>query len=215
MLAKTLAGKSGTVVAISVDTAAGWSTARMAGSSRAWRRTPDLKLVGPINTGIEPGQMYNAIQNAMTANPDAIAIASVDCCSIDGAAKWAETAGKNGKVLVIGTDALKQTLNYIKNGTRRVLDQPEPGRSGVSTATAAAQGFRRQGHAAEDGLPAAAAHHQGERRHRHARGMTASAPARSPLAVSASGLCKRFAGVTALDDVTLDVRAGAGHGRGG
>ncbi len=61
--------------------------------------------------------MYNAIQNAMTANPDAVAVASVDCCSIDGAAKWAETAGKNGKVVVIGTDALKQTLSYIKSGT--------------------------------------------------------------------------------------------------
>ena len=113
-LAAELAGKKGKVVAVSVDTAAGWSTARMNGMKDGLATNPDLEFVGPINTGIEPGQMYNAIQNAMTANPGAIAIASVDCCSIDGAAKWVETADKSGKVLVIGTDALQQTLNYIK-----------------------------------------------------------------------------------------------------
>lgn len=117
LLAKKLAGKSGKVVAISVDTAAGWSTARMSGLKSGLATNKGLKWVGPINTGAEPAQMYNAIQNAMQANPDAIAIASVDCCSVDGAAKWAQTNGKSGKVMVIGTDALKQTLNYIKSGT--------------------------------------------------------------------------------------------------
>jgi simple sugar transport system substrate-binding protein len=116
-LAKVLGSKTGSVVTISVDTAAGWSTARMAGLNAGLKPSSGLKTVGPINTGSEPAQMYNTIQNAMTANPDAVAIASVDCCSIDGAAKWAQQAGKSGKVVVIGTDALKQTLNYIKAGT--------------------------------------------------------------------------------------------------
>ncbi len=89
----------------------------MAGLKGGLASNPVLGVVGPINTGVEPGQMYNAIQNAMTANPDAIALASVDCCSITGAAKWAETAGKAGKIVVIGTDALQQTLNYIESGT--------------------------------------------------------------------------------------------------
>jgi simple sugar transport system substrate-binding protein len=116
-LAKVLGSKTGSVVTISVDTAAGWSTARMAGLSAGLKSSSGLKTVGPINTGSEPAQMYNTIQNAMTANPDAVAIASVDCCSIDGAAKWSQQAGKSGKIVVIGTDALKQTLNYIKAGT--------------------------------------------------------------------------------------------------
>lgn len=116
-LAAVLEGKSGKVVAVSVDTAAGWSTARMEGLEEGLSSNPDLEFVGPINTGIEPGQMYNAIQNAMQANPDAIAIASVDCCSVGGAAKWAETAGKAGEVVVIGTDALQSTLTAIENGT--------------------------------------------------------------------------------------------------
>lgn len=118
-LGSTLQGKSGKVVIVSVDTAAGWSTARVSGLKKSLAAAdPKLDLVGPINTGIEPGQMFNAIQNAMQANPGAVAIASVDCCSIDGAAKWAESSGNgNGKVVVIGTDALKQTLTYIQNGT--------------------------------------------------------------------------------------------------
>jgi simple sugar transport system substrate-binding protein/ribose transport system substrate-binding protein len=118
-LGAALHGKSGKVVIVSVDTAAGWSTERVSGLKKSLSAAdPSLTLVGPINTGIEPGQMFNAIQSAMQANPGAIAIASVDCCSIDGAAKWAESSGNgNGKVIVIGTDALKQTLNYITSGT--------------------------------------------------------------------------------------------------
>jgi simple sugar transport system substrate-binding protein len=111
-----LQGKTGSVVALSVDTGAGWSTARVAGLKQGLAKNTGLKVVGPINTGAEPAQMQNAIQNAMKAHSDAIAIASVDCCSIDGAARWAQTSGKTGKIPVIGTDALKQTLGYIKGG---------------------------------------------------------------------------------------------------
>ncbi len=117
MLAKELEGKTGEVVPVSVDTAAGWSTARMDGLKEGLASNAGLEFLEPTNTGIEPGQMYNAIQNAMTAHPDALAIASVDCCSVDGAAKWAATNGKSGKVVVVGTDALQQTLDYIKEGT--------------------------------------------------------------------------------------------------
>ena len=117
LLAQELDGQSGPVVALSVDTAAGWSTARMEGLEAGLAANPGLEFVGPINTGIEPGQMFNAIQNAMQANPDAIAIASVDCCSIVGAAKWAEQADRSGDIVIVGTDALQQTLSYIDDGT--------------------------------------------------------------------------------------------------
>jgi simple sugar transport system substrate-binding protein/ribose transport system substrate-binding protein len=116
LLAERLKGRKGKVVVISVDTAAAWSTARVAGLKQGLATNSGLSVVGPVNTGAEPGQMYNAIQNAMQANPGAIAIASVDCCSIDGAARWAQNSHSVGKVDVIGTDALNQTINYIKSG---------------------------------------------------------------------------------------------------
>jgi simple sugar transport system substrate-binding protein/ribose transport system substrate-binding protein len=117
MLAELLADKEGKVIGLSVDTAAGWSTQRMDGLKAGLATNPGLEFVGPVNTGIEAGQMYNAIQNAMQADPDALALASVDCCSVTGAAKWVSEAGKSGEVVVIGTDALQQTLDYILDGT--------------------------------------------------------------------------------------------------
>lgn len=117
LLAQQLAGKTGKVIGLSVDTAAGWSTARMEGLKAGLATNPGLEFVGPINTGIEASQMYNAIQNAMQADPDALALASVDCCSIVGAAKWVEEANKKGQVVVVGTDALQRSLDYINDGT--------------------------------------------------------------------------------------------------
>jgi len=117
MLADLLGDQEGKVIGLSVDTAAGWSTERMEGLVEGLAANSGLEFVGPINTGIEAGQMYNAIQNAMQADPDALALASVDCCSITGAAKWADEAGKSGEVIVIGTDALQTTLDSIMDGT--------------------------------------------------------------------------------------------------
>ena len=116
-LAALLKGKSGKVIVVSVDAAAGWSNARMGGFKTGLAANKGLKIVGPINTGTEPGQMYNTIQNAMQANSDAVAIASLDCCSLTGAAKWATTDGRGKGVVVVGHDALQSTLNSIKAGT--------------------------------------------------------------------------------------------------
>ena len=193
------------VVTLSVDTAAGWSTARMAGLEAGLAANPGLKIVGPINTGIEPGQMYNTIQNAMTANPDAIAIASVDCCSIDGAAKWAEQADRAGDIVIVGTDALKQTLNYIDDGTIAFSISQDPVGQVVTSITQL-RDFVTDGTLPVDRADAAAGGHARQRRHGHARGMTDAPP--EPAAVVASGLSKHFPGVVALDDVSIDVRAG-------
>jgi simple sugar transport system substrate-binding protein/ribose transport system substrate-binding protein len=116
-LATLLNGKTGKVVVVSVDAAAGWSNARLDGFKAGLATNAGLTVVGPINTGTEPGQMFNAIQNAMQANADAVAIASLDCCSLTGAAKWATTDGKGKGIVVVGHDALQSTLNSIMDGT--------------------------------------------------------------------------------------------------
>jgi len=115
-LVKALDGQAGTVVVVSIDAAAGWSSGRFTGFSAALAGNPELKVVGPITTGAEPGQMYNTIENAMTANPDAVAIASMDCCSLTSAALWVVTAGKGGVIKVVGHDALQSTINSINEG---------------------------------------------------------------------------------------------------
>jgi simple sugar transport system substrate-binding protein len=112
-LLKLTGDKKGKVVVFSVDTGAGWSNDRMAGFKEGIAGS-GLEAVGPVNTGFEPGQIFNAVQNAMKANSDAIAVASLDCCSITGAAKWA--ADVKTDIPVLGHDAVQQTLDYIKDG---------------------------------------------------------------------------------------------------
>lgn len=60
--------------------------------------------------------MFTAVQNAMSANPDAVAIASMDCCSFTAAAKWVDQFAQGNKPVVVGFDALQQTLDYIDKG---------------------------------------------------------------------------------------------------
>ena len=114
-LLKVLDGKTGKVIVVSQDAAAGWSMTRFEGFQEALDGS-GLEIIGPINVGIEPAQELNFVQNAMTADPDAIAIASVDCCSFVSAAQWVAENGKTGEIAVVGFDALQSTLNNIEDG---------------------------------------------------------------------------------------------------
>lgn len=113
-LARVLDGKTGKVVTFSVAPEATWSDTRFQAFKEA---LPEgLEVLEPINTGTEPAQMFTAVQNAMSANPDAVAIASMDCCSFTAAAKWVDEFAQGSKPVVVGFDALQQTLDYIDKG---------------------------------------------------------------------------------------------------
>ncbi|WP_271985632.1 sugar ABC transporter substrate-binding protein [Pseudoclavibacter terrae] len=113
-LGKVLQGKTGKVVTFSVAPEAAWSATRFDAFKEA---LPEgLEVMDPINTGNEPAQMFTAVQNAMAANPDAVAIASMDCCSFTAAAKWVDEFAQGEKPVVVGFDALQQTLDYIDKG---------------------------------------------------------------------------------------------------
>lgn len=113
-LAKVLGGKTGKVVTFSVAPEAAWSATRFQAFKKAL--PAGLEVLDPINTGTEPAQMFTALQNAMSANPDAVAIASMDCCSFTSAAKWVDEFAQGNKPVVVGFDALQQTLDYIHKG---------------------------------------------------------------------------------------------------
>lgn len=114
-LRKELGNQKGKVMVFSVDTGAGWSNARFSGFKEGMEGADGIQIKDPVNTGSEPRQAFNAVQNAMTANPDAIGIASLDCCSVDAAAKWAQRSGKD--IPVVGFDVLPQTADFIRDGT--------------------------------------------------------------------------------------------------
>lgn len=129
-LGKAIGGKKGKVVVFSVDTGAGWSHDRFSGFKSGMKGT-GLQIKGPINTGNEPGQSYNAVQNAMTANSDAVAIASLDCCSLDSAAKWAQQKDKN--IPVVGFDVLPQTASFIRDGVVKFTISQNPSEQGYQS----------------------------------------------------------------------------------
>ncbi len=131
-LLKLLNGKKGKVVVVSVDTGAGWSHDRYSGFQKGLAGA-GLQLVGPVNTGNEPSQAYNVVQNTMTANPDAIAIASLDCCSFDAAGKWIQQNGKTGKLIAVGFDNLPQTATYIHQGVVQATISQNPVEQGYES----------------------------------------------------------------------------------
>lgn len=126
-LKEDLGNRKGKVVVFSVDTGAGWSNDRFGGFEEGMKGS-GLQIEGPVNTGDEPSQAYNAVQNAMTANKDAIAVASLDCCSVDAAAKYVQQ--KNQGTPVVGFDVLPQTADYIEDGVIRFTISQNPSKQG-------------------------------------------------------------------------------------
>lgn len=108
-----LGGETGKVVVFSVDSGAGWSNERFSGFEEGLGDA-DLEIEGPVNTGNEPNEAFSVVENTMSANSDAIALVSLDCCSLGAAAQWVEQ--NNAELPVIGYDALSSTLERIENG---------------------------------------------------------------------------------------------------
>lgn len=108
--------KAGKVVVFSLDTGAGWSRERFTGFQGAAEEA-GWQVVGPINTGSEPGVAYNTVQSTMAGQADADAVASLDCCSFTAIGKWLNDSGKAGEMTAIGFDLLPSTVGYLKDGT--------------------------------------------------------------------------------------------------
>lgn len=142
-LLKVLNGKKGKVVVFSVDTGAGWSSDRYSGFQAAVKDA-GLQIVGPVNTGDEPGQAYNVVQNTMSANSDAVAIVSLDCCSLTAAAKWVDQTKNTGKISVVGFDLLPQTATYIKSGVIQTVISQDPVRQGYEAVKALVNFLKNQ-----------------------------------------------------------------------
>lgn len=125
-LLKLLNGKEGKVVLFSVDTGAGWSNDRVSGFQEVIEEKGEgVEIVGPINTGNEPQKAFDAVENAMEANSDAIAIASVDCCSFTAAQEWVEQNSAEDIVLV-GHDVLPPTVQALKSGVADLTLSQDP-----------------------------------------------------------------------------------------
>lgn len=119
-----LGDTTGEVVVFSVDAGAGWSNERFGGFDEVISEADGITVEGPVNTGNEPNESFSMVENTMSANSDAVALVSLDCCSLGAAAQWAEQNGS--EVPVIGYDALSTTLSRIESGVIDVAISQNP-----------------------------------------------------------------------------------------
>jgi ABC-type sugar transport system substrate-binding protein len=84
---------------------------------------PSIKLVGPLNTGPEPTQNFNAWQGIVKAHPKAIAFMDPGDQAAVSLARIQQQTGK--KLLVGGADVDPIALQAVKNGRVYALADPE------------------------------------------------------------------------------------------
>ena len=87
------------------------------------RKRPGIKLVGPLNTGPEPTQNFNAWQGIVKAHPNAIAFMDPGDQAAVSLARIQQRTGK--KLLVGGADVDPIALQAVKDGRVYALADPE------------------------------------------------------------------------------------------
>jgi ABC-type sugar transport system substrate-binding protein len=87
------------------------------------QKRPDIKLVGPLNTGPEPTQNFNAWQGIVKAHPTALAFMDPGDQAAVSLARIQQQTGK--KLLVGGADVDPVALQAVKDGRVYALADPE------------------------------------------------------------------------------------------
>lgn len=145
-LVKVLAGEKGKVPVFTLDASSVVLGERYEGMQKAVEGS-GIELTDLIEGGTEPAEEFSAVQNGMKANPDAIAIGSVDCCTATAAAKWAQQEGED--LPVYGFDASQEILDFIKTGAMAFSVGQNP-RDQTETAVTMLYEYLKGGGAIED-----------------------------------------------------------------
>jgi ribose transport system substrate-binding protein len=87
------------------------------------QKRPSIKLVGPLNTGPEPTQNFNAWTGIVKAHPNALAFLDPGDQAAVSLARIQEQTGK--KLLVGGADVDPIALQAVKDGRVYALADPE------------------------------------------------------------------------------------------
>jgi ribose transport system substrate-binding protein len=87
------------------------------------QKRPQVKLVGPLNTGTEPTENFNAWSGIVRAHPDALAYLDPGDQAVVSLARIQERTGR--KLLVGGADVDPVALQAVKDGRVYALVDPE------------------------------------------------------------------------------------------
>ena len=104
--------------------------ARLRGFREAIARAPGLRIVASQPANWERDQGFNVFQNLLQANPDVNGLFACSDLMALGAMEAIAAAGKAGKIVVIGFDALPEAREAIKKGTMAATVAQFPTRMG-------------------------------------------------------------------------------------
>jgi ribose transport system substrate-binding protein len=90
---------------------------RLRGFRQALANYPNLQIVSSQTANWERDQGYNVFQNILQSHPDVQALFACSDLMALGAIEAIAAAGKTGKIIVVGFDALPEARESVKKGT--------------------------------------------------------------------------------------------------
>ncbi|HIU34047.1 MAG TPA: substrate-binding domain-containing protein [Candidatus Pullichristensenella excrementigallinarum] len=110
---------------------------------------PDMKQVGTLESADNQSTAYDKVKEALTANPNIVAIQGSAMGDVAGAALAVEELGLAGQVTIIGTSLVSVSGKYVEDGTISMIGFWDPALAGqamIELAIATLEGR------AEDGM---------------------------------------------------------------
>lgn len=129
-IAKVTGGKGDYIQLVGALTSAThvqWTTAA---EKLQQEKYPDMKKYGVYETADDQDQAYNKVKEALTANPNIVAIQGSAMGDVAGAARAVEELGLSGKVKIIGTSLVSVSSKYVENGTIDMIGFWDPALAG-------------------------------------------------------------------------------------
>lgn len=91
---------------------------------------PDMECVGVVESADDQDQAYNKVKEALTADPDIVAIQGSAMGDVAGAARAVEELGLTDQVTVIGTSLVSVSGDYVRNGSIKSIGFWDPALAG-------------------------------------------------------------------------------------
>lgn len=88
------------------------------GSAEAYQKEnyPDMSMYGKYETADDQEEAYNQVKEALTANPNIVAIQGSASTDVAGAARAVEELGLAGKVTIVGFSLWSVSGQYVEDG---------------------------------------------------------------------------------------------------
>ncbi len=143
-MGKLLGGK-GKVAVLIFQKGAGTSDQREQGFLEGIKEFPDIKVIPPVETKSDSAKAADAMETLLSANPDLNGVFAANEPNVVGAAGVLEAKKLTGKVKLIGFDASKAEIEYLKKKVVQGVVVQDPFKMGYEGVKALAQIVRGQG----------------------------------------------------------------------